>query len=298
MEKDYLVENNDIVHEMHQKAERKASEDGELCQTLCHFVFHYYNEEAFQQLWKKLTKLYGKSPRELDTIEEFLHPELKEAITTLVGEKGLKDIEEIIEMRLDGQFSTSMCRRCYRSKKVKYHASELVYGLSAWIHWSVYDKTVAEALCYEVDYRVRGYSRFLALEIKRENPKVIELVKEAMLGDNQTVTLSTNIIRAIIISGNDEMLEILLKLLDAARLQEGLRQQILENADAGSIEVFTKILKFCIEKDMFRYSSAIRAFDTWAGLGYTDGKPAIINKCAKKAVWTFVQICKIYYFGQ
>ena len=62
----------------------------------------------------------------------------------------------------------------------------------------------------------------------------------------------------------------MVRLLLAARQQEGLRQQILENADAGSVQTLKKFLKVCIEEDLFRYSSVIRAFDTWSGLAFAD----------------------------
>lgn len=72
----------------------------------------------------------------------------------------------------------------------------------------------------------------------------------------------------------------MLKLLVAARLQEGVRQQILENADAGSTETLAKILKVCLDEDLFRYSSAIRALGTWTGISFDNAKPAAVTKFA------------------
>lgn len=57
------------------------------------------------------------------------------------------------------------------------------------------------------------------------------------MGDNSEVLLYRAIIEAVIISGNEELVADLLKLLIAARLQEGVRQQILESADVGSTKV-------------------------------------------------------------
>lgn len=283
MERETVSENNAKLEEIDEKVRKKANEDGGLSMALWNAAVNRYNDNMYDDLWKRLTKIYGKSPKRLDSVEEFWNPELKSAVVFLAGEERQADIEEITHMYMEWQFSHSMYRRSYRSKNFWYYAAEMVSALCNWIYWTVYDKSVREMLYYELDWRVRGYTEYLALELKRNNKEVVELVRESLLGDNQTIPLSTTIIRAIILSGNDEILDILIKLLLAARLQEGLRQQILENADAGNIHVLMKILKVCIDEDMFRYSSAVRALNTWTGLGYSDEKPAVVKKCANLA---------------
>lgn len=185
-------------------------------------------------------------------------------------------------MQMEGQFSSSIWRRSYRSSDVGYYASSLVHSVARWTRWCYYGISVQEMLTYEHDW-VAGYVSYLALEIRRENQEVIDLLKEAILGENQQVLLSRVMIQAIIRSGHEEMIDLLLKLLVAARLQEGLRQAILESADEGSTQTLIKILKTCLDEDLFRYSSATRAFDTWTGLGYGDAKSAVVKKCAEFA---------------
>lgn len=283
MERETLSENNVRLQEIDEKVRKKADEDGGLSMALWNVAVNRYNDNMYDDLWKRLTKLYGKSPERVDSVEEFWNPELKAAVAFLVGEERQADIEEITHMCMEWQFSRSMYRRSYRSQNFRYHAAGMVSALCNWIYWTVYDKTVSEMLYYELDWRVRGYEEYLALALKRNNKEVAELVRESLFGDNQNIPLSTTIIRAIILSGNEEMLDLLMKLLLAARLQEGLRQQILENADAGNIKALTKILKVCIDEDMFRYSSAVRTLDTWTGLGYSDAKPGVVKKCANLA---------------
>ena len=62
-----------------------------------------------------------------------------------------------------------------------------------------------------------------------------------------------------------------------------LRQQILEAADKGTTKVLSRILKVCIDNNLFRFSGAIRAFDMWTGMGYGDNKPAHVQKYAQLA---------------
>lgn len=274
--------NREIWGKMVQNAQGRVPIDGGLCSALCGLANNYYGSNAFDDVWKRLTRMYGKSPTELTTIEEFWKPELKNAVMYVVGKQTLADIEEMTRMRLDCQFSSSMWRRSYRTKDVGYHAASLIRCVCDWIYWTAYGKSVKEMMYYQHEW-VRGFEMYLALELKRGNEEIISLVKEAMFGDNQEILLSKKIILAVVISGNEELMDLLLKLLLAARLQEGLRQQILESADAGSTHTLIKILKFCIDEDMFRYSSAIRALDTWTALGYTDEKASTVKKYAALA---------------
>ncbi|MEH7482253.1 hypothetical protein V7157_14465 [Neobacillus drentensis] len=55
-------------------------------------------------------------------------------------------------------------------------------------------------------------------------------------------------------------------LLLAARLQEGLRQSIVENMDEGTLEATIYLLRVILDNELFRYSSVVRALDVWTGL--------------------------------
>lgn len=266
----------------HEKRKAIAAREGGLCADLWNYAASYYTSGNFESLWSSLTRLYGKAPNELNTPEQFWHPKLEAAVEKLAGRAFLNDLKEIVAMRMTGQFSNSMWRRSYRSADFGYHAAWTVSEIAGCLYASSATQNVKELLYCDHDY-IRGYDALLALELRRDNKEIADLIEEAILGDNQQVILTRTMIRAIIISGHEKLLDLLLKLLVAARLQEGLRQQILENADAGSVETLTRFIRLCLEEDLFRYSSTIRAFDTWTGLGYGDAKPAAVKKCAALA---------------
>ena len=257
-----------------------AAKNGGLCEALwncaCGNGFYFERRET---LWKLLERAVGRALTEVKTVEEFWKPGVESAVRELVGDAMQKDFVEMMQLQMECQFSWTVCRRSYRTRDFGWHASKLVYMLVDWISYTVCDKSVEEMLQEKYE-DVRGYEMFLALQLRRENEMILSAVREAILGDNQEVLLTRTIIRAIIISGREDLLELLLKLLSAARLQEGLRQQILENADTGSMQTLKRILKFCIDEDLFRYSSTIRAFNTWTGLGYGDEKQATVQKYA------------------
>ncbi|MDR2751193.1 MAG: hypothetical protein LBC41_11075, partial [Clostridiales bacterium] len=112
------------------------------------------------------------------------------------------------------------------------------------------------------------YGDLLAVRIDNGEERIIEAVKEIMLGDNNTQLLSHDIVNGIIKSGNKELHSMLGSMLLAAKLQEGLRQTILENADNGRVEAFADLMKIVLDNDLLRYSSAIRAIDVWMGMPY------------------------------
>ena len=265
-------------NEMKAKAEKK----GGLCEALWNLAANSYSAGSYDAAWNALAEACGKNPLQLKTPEEFWCPQLKKAAAFLTDDAFVKKMEELTNMRMEGQFSMSMWRRSYRSADFGYHVSWALKELCDCIYFNVYQQNVVQMIPMAHDW-IRGFEVLLALEIRREKPEIIEMIREAMLGENQHVFLTGRMIRAIIISGHEELIDILLKLLVAARLQEGLRQQILENADAGSTGTLIKILRICLEEDLFRYSSATRALDVWTGLGYGDAKPAIVKKCAQLA---------------
>ena len=97
-------------------------------------------------------------------------------------------------------------------------------------------------------------------------PKLEKIVTDIINGENSFSTVSHTLIRGIVLSNNERMHEQLCKLLLAARLQEGLRQAICEDADMGTREAFLAILKTIMDNDLIRYSSVKRAVGTWLGI--------------------------------
>ncbi|MEG1683476.1 MAG: hypothetical protein RR295_06570, partial [Oscillospiraceae bacterium] len=162
-------------------------------------------------------------------------------------------------------------------------APQLAGTLVSCVAWHYYEMTTAQAAEYDTSH-MRGFLWQLALELSEQDAAALDTVREAILGDNSRVLLSVQIIRAIVISGNPEALELLGKLLLAAKQQEGIRQQILENMDWGTVETTLYFLRLIHDNDLTRFSSVIRAMDTWTGLGYGSAKPALAKKCVGLAV--------------
>lgn len=67
-------------------------------------------------------------------------------------------------------------------------------------------------------------------------------------GNQKVIDLTYNNMKAIFISNNKELVELTGKLLLAAKLQEGVRQQICENMDGGLQENFEYMFKIIYDE--------------------------------------------------
>ncbi len=127
-------------------------------------------------------------------------------------------------------------------------------------------------------YFYMGFSYLYAAEIDRGNQAVIGALREVMLSENNTGYLDREMILGIIRSDNEELQELLCRLLLAARLQEGLRQAICESMDEGTPKAFLKLLQVIEENGLIRFSSVKRAVSTWIGIFHEEQADRVNGK--------------------
>ena len=97
------------------------------------------------------------------------------------------------------------------------------------LYFICFDTTLEKALTFKIEppsftYGSWGLDYRIAAELRQGNERIIALAEEAMLGDNSEIQMSHIIISGIVKSNNQRALELLGKLLLAAKGQEGLRQ--------------------------------------------------------------------------
>ncbi len=111
---------------------------------------------------------------------------------------------------------------------------------------------------------------YLTALLDEGDPAAEEAIENIFYGDEGE--MEVHYIRAILMSHNTKMYEILGKTLLAAKLSEGLRQAICENIDFGTSEAFTYMLGIINDENLIRFSSVKRAIMTFTGLGAYDTK--------------------------
>lgn len=174
-------------------------------------------------------------------------------------------------------FTRGMGRRCVRTDAYGPQFSLIFSLLKA--YWNLFycgealenfllGKLEEEKLDYvrhEYYYEL-NFSYLYAAELDLGNKAVIQALRDVMVSEQNTTVLSREMILGVLRSGHAELQELLCKLLLAARLQEGLRQTICENMDAGTPEAFLKLLQVIEEHDLIRFSAVKRAVFTFIGI--------------------------------
>lgn len=194
---------------------------------------------------------------------------------------------------LDYSYAVSIVRRSCRSKNYASYIGKLTsMTLSFWQRGNI-DADICdiltgnlpeEVLCYlrHHEWRPSGFAaEVLAYELDQNNPRLEAIVTDIINGEDSFATVSHDLIQGIVMSHNSRMHQLLCRLLLAARLQEGLRQSICENADQGTKEAFLAIVSTIAENGLIRYSAVKRAVGTWLGL--ISGEAGDLNRVSEKS---------------
>lgn len=266
------------------KKRQLPTASGNLARELATYILEMGSPYADgKKLDRVLEACWDKKLPEMEALPDFYTPQVRQGVALLVGEDEADKTARILTLRLAMILSLSPFRRSYHAKNIGKFGPYLTGVLVSCAAWPFYEMATSQAAEYDTS-NMRGFQWQLALELSEGCDSALELVREAILGDNSRILLSVQVIRAIVISGNPQALELLGKLLLAAQQQEGIRQQILENMDWGSIETTLYFLRLIQDHDLTRFSSVIRAVDTWSGLGYGSVKPALAKKCVALAI--------------
>lgn len=119
--------------------------------------------------------------------------------------------------------------------------------------------------------------------IDLENKEIYQLLEDIIFNKDCIGKVSKDIIKSLLNSNKKEAWELVEKLLLAAQRQEGLRQTVLEALDETNIYALSYMLNVIIENKLTRFSSVVRAIDTWTGLGWEAEKENTVRKVAQKA---------------
>jgi hypothetical protein len=222
---------------------------------------------------KNLSEVFDRGPRDL-----FVQVYGKET-ADLVG-KAVSRFHNYVH-------SPSTWRRSFRTREIGPHLNSFTQILTALLFfpWEQFDMHHELTTLKKEGGHEKAVSRlfppwiygdFIAVCIDEGDAAIIKAIKNICLGDSSIKLLSHAIINGIVKSKNKELHKMLGDVLLAAKLQEGLRQAILENADNGRVEAFIYLMKIVIDNGLIRYSSALRALDVWLGLGegYDDRRTA------------------------
>ncbi|MDF2789343.1 MAG: hypothetical protein K0S80_2441, partial [Neobacillus sp.] len=245
----------------------------------CHTIEGYNYSE-----WdKRQNKLYHTLWRENTEglVSIFADSEFK-VLVTLFGKEWARKFKAIWDNSHHYTYLSGEHRRSFRTKTHdSIYLSSAIEKLHGMLHLA------AENFSYKTYFSEKENTfngnpvlpDLLALEIDEDNEEVMSALRDIVYGENNTGLITREIIKGLIMSRSEKAHKFAGELLLAAKLQEGLRQTIVECMDEGSKEGFLYLLKVILDHDLVRYSSVVRGLDVWTGLGITSEKPAVIKKC-------------------
>lgn len=108
--------------------------------------------------------------------------------------------------------------------------------------------------------------------------QVRSIIIDSINGDHEVGRMSKHAIATLLNSDERSDWEFIGKLLLAAQRQEGLRQSILETVDEANPDAFRYLLGLILEHDLARFSSVVRAFDTWLGYQWAGGSAKVVHE--------------------
>jgi len=246
-------------------------------------------KESIQNLRTQYANLCGKPAYDCVTLSEFFCKNFSTTLEKLfAGDTNkVENIRKQCAIAMECPYAHTNFRPSYRSAKAGDYADAFFSILLHTVHFYCLNITMVESMdnnaaayWYELPHTL---PIFLALALRENDQALTAYAEEAILGDNSQATLNYNLIKAIFISGDPHMLDLLAKLLIAAKGQEGIRQSLLENCDSGTIKSHIYFLNLILEHNLCRFSATIRAFGTWSGLAYTDQKQKVVEKGVKLA---------------
>lgn len=119
---------------------------------------------------------------------------------------------------------------------------------------------------------------WMAAQITEGNQTVINHLNNVLTSENNANRLNRGHLQAIAMSGHLPLLELEGKLLLAAKLQEGLRQAIVETMDEGSPESYLYLLSVIYDNGLQRFASVKRGIAVCTGIGEQDSSERVTNK--------------------
>jgi hypothetical protein len=114
--------------------------------------------------------------------------------------------------------------------------------------------------------------------------KVYDILTQTASGEHPIGAFGRHVSRGLMCASRPEGWTLMEGMLIAAQRQEGLRQVVLETVDECHPEAYRRMLRLIIDHDITRFSSCIRAIDTWFGFRYE----AMDAKFAARSVQTLL----------
>lgn len=114
--------------------------------------------------------------------------------------------------------------------------------------------------------------------------RVYDILVASASGEHETAQMGRHVTQALMSCARPEAWAFVEKLLLAAQRQEGLRQAILESVDESHPQAFRRMLRLILDENLARFSSVVRAADTWFGFMWDGASGVAVNSILERVL--------------
>lgn len=251
-----VVERKDIIAQLR-----------EYNQTLSVFCTHLEKQFIKQVQQDYFYSFYFKDVRILNDVESFLK---EQKYFKGLLPKHYEKLCHYLRCMHEWTCNDQLIRMDVRSKNFSDYQNKIIRAIGSFYVFYGTDMTMKELIYgrYRQFDNWMNFSSVIAERLLSDDQDVIQYCKDVLTSDNNTAVLTRNVIIAIEQSHHQELQDLLTQLFLAARLQEGLRQSVIETVDENNLDYFLKMIDVIAQNDLLRYSSVQRGVLTWIGIGY------------------------------
>ena len=282
----YLKEYDKSFIEKNRKKIKKLSHSEK--QMFEHLLYDY------NYVYRRDVKYNIEVPSAINKMSDYVRRKYGKIIDIMISSDLIDDYYYIIDKINKFQYSRKLTRRSFRTSDCRVtfeYAIDLIYTYYIYGVLKCGRDDMAAFLRedFSQDFREmkkdigsitynKQFEYIIAARIDMGDEAVIDVIKEMITSQNNTAVLNVQVIRAVFMSSNSELHDLMCKLLVAARLSEGLRQSICENADCGTAEAFIKLIHTINDENLIRFPSIKRAIGTWTGICQYENPDRIAQK--------------------
>ncbi len=234
----------------------------------------YYWSREIEQNSKRFNAL-----KNISKAQDFWNNKRYPLLEFLFGERMAPYVKKAWDMIPTLMYQEGYTRRSFRGSDLDdiYFTRQLNFIIQL-IHEYDHDLTLEEYAIYSNTLPTHSFSFVFASAIEYGDKDITKLFLDAIYGRHDVAKPSKAIIKAMLLTQNSECWIAVEKLLLSAQRQEGLRQTILECLDETSLGAMKHLIKVIIEHKLSRFSSVVRAIDTWAGFGWEAEKETTVRR--------------------
>ncbi|NBJ07454.1 DUF4132 domain-containing protein [Duncaniella freteri] len=247
--------------------------------------YEYHGDANFEAMVEKYAEEHG-----ISNVAELFDGKLKPVAEYLIGREWSDLLQRYMRIESESPYTIGYVRRSIRCPRTEVHVRRnLKSVIDSFVMLRATGFSTAHILrcgrTYEESQELSDKLNifpWLASMIDAGDRECIDYVKDAMTSENNSNRLTFAHFRAIAKSGNMELLETEGRLLLAARLQEGLRQAIIETMDEGRTESFIYMLRVIRDNNLQRFAAVKRGLAVSTGLGEIEAPERITDKFVER----------------